>query len=220
MKMNAMKNKLTLCLMILSMARVTLANDSSPANHATISDDEQKDIVIDNFRVISTPLRPDKVAGVIRPLFWICEIHKKDHVLKCSLPVADIEFVSLQNYIVDGRMEVTEATAIMKTKTLVRFYFIDKVDDGSIVEKTAEKVKDAAEQYVPTVGNVIQGTGGDKVVKNYPVTTHAQNIEYRLSTKQKVIAIYESLDKMLVDFKAFPIVEQQRDQTKRIFTVK
>ena len=59
----------------------------------------------------------------------------------------------------------------------------------------------------------MQSPRNSKVVKNYPVTTHAQTVEYRLQKKEEVEELYTSLRNAFLTYKTFDLVDSQREAT-------
>ncbi|MEO6787753.1 MAG: hypothetical protein ABI318_16625 [Chthoniobacteraceae bacterium] len=117
---------------------------------------------------------------------------------KCTLPggsyqvlVSAILSVSSHEYVVDGAARVTEVNIDTAGQFAVRFYYIEPaVTSGpnGIGAATFGKVQsiltDAAER---------SGTDAwKKVVKSYPVTTHARTVEYRVGDKDSLTKIFIS----------------------------
>ena len=117
---------------------------------------------------------------------------------RCTLPggtyqvlVSAILSVSSHEYVVDGAARVTEVNIDTSGQLAVRFYFIEPAatsGPGGIGAATLGKVQgilaDAAER-----------SGSDswkKVVKSYPVTTHARTVEYRVGSKDSLTKIVAS----------------------------
>lgn len=120
---------------------------------------------------------------------------------RCTLPggtyqvlVSAILSVSTHEYVVDGAARVTEVNLDTSGQLAVRFYYIEPAvtaGPGGIGAATLGKVQsiltDAAER-----------SGSDswkKVVKSYPVTTHARTVEYRVGSKDSLTKIFSSASK-------------------------
>jgi len=122
--------------------------------------------------------------------FWRCEL--PGGVFMVSLPT--ISLVSTHEYIVDGAARVTELTVATNTAVVARFYYIEPMSPQSpvgagqsILEKAQQVTKEAAART--GVENVWQ-----KVIKNYPTTTHAHTVEYRLENIDQLQRIQKSLE--------------------------
>ena len=110
-----------------------------------------------------------------------------------SVAVRAIVSVSTHEYVVDGAARVTEVNIDTTGSLLARFYFLEPVTPNApgglgaaTIDKAQELLKQAAEK-----------TGQDvwkKVVKNYPTTTHARTVEYRLVEKGDLNKIYEAAE--------------------------
>jgi hypothetical protein len=127
---------------------------------------------------------------------------------KCTLPggtyqvlVSAILSVSSHEYVVDGAARVTEVNIDTSGQLAVRFYYIEPAvtaGPGGIGAATLGKVQsiltDAAER-----------SGSDswkKVVKSYPVTTHARTVEYRVGSKDSLTKIFTSASNSQANGKA------------------
>jgi hypothetical protein len=103
-----------------------------------------------------------------------------------------INAVSTQEYLLDGAARVTEVNVSTSGAFQPRFYFIEPISIAGPVGETAERVLTAAQAAAARVipGDPIWA----KVIKEYPTTTHAGTIEYRLETKAQLAALYQSLE--------------------------
>ena len=104
---------------------------------------------------------------------------------RCDLPGGTYEVairailaVSMHEYIVDGIARVTEMNIDTPGTMAVRFYYIEPLTTNSplgigqaTLDKVQELAKEAGERVSPG------DSPGDKVVKNYPTTTHAHTVE-------------------------------------------
>jgi hypothetical protein len=121
-------------------------------------------------------------------------------IWRCILPggtyevaVRAITAVSSHEYLVDGVARVTEVNIDTTGALLARFYYLEPNIPNTplgigaaAVEKAQQLVTEAAER-----------TGQDvwkKVVKNYPTTTHARTVEYRVEKKEQLTTILESAE--------------------------
>ncbi|MEZ5405699.1 MAG: hypothetical protein R3F23_05825 [Verrucomicrobiia bacterium] len=136
-------------------------------------------------------------------LYWEIKISDDQHYI---VALDAISSIGLHNYIVDGVLEVTETSIDTEGTALARFYYIEKLEDTtSPMPGLTEKVKpalEAAKKAKETLETLAGGEANNpleskKVTKNYPTTTHAKTIEYRLATKADVKKIYDSVSKAL-----------------------
>jgi hypothetical protein len=110
-----------------------------------------------------------------------------------EVAVRSIVAVTSHEYLVDGIARVTEVNIDTTGSLLARFYFLEPMTPTSPIglgqsalDKGQEILKQAAEK-----------TGQDawkKVIKNYPTTTHARTVEYRVVDKGDLNKIYEAAE--------------------------
>lgn len=122
--------------------------------------------------------------------FWRCEL--PGGVFVVSLP--SVSLVSTHEYVVDGAARVTELTVGTNSAVVARFYYLEPMIPQSplgigqtLLDKAQQRVQDAASRA--GVEAVWQ-----KVVKNYPTTTHAHTVEYRLETLDQLQRVQKSLE--------------------------
>ena len=114
-------------------------------------------------------------------------------MVRSKCPLVSMVAVTSHEYIVDGIARVTEVNVDTNGSLLARFYYIEPQQPNSplglgtaTVEKAQELFKQAADK-----------TGQDvwkKVVKNYPTTTHARTVEYRVQKREDLDKIFEAAE--------------------------
>jgi hypothetical protein len=122
---------------------------------------------------------------------------------RCDLPggtyevaIRSIISVSTHEYVVDGAARITEMNIDTPGSLSVRFYYIEPVVSNSplgIGQATMEKAQEIAGEVSSRVTSDNQPVW-EKVVKNYPTTTHAHTVEYRLSSKAQVLSLFNSAE--------------------------
>ena len=124
--------------------------------------------------------------------FWRCELPGGTFLVA----LRNVQSVSTHEYVVDGAARVTEVTVATASSVEARFYFLEP-----LVAKTTGNVP--APASLETLQRRAQETGRErapvepvweKVIKNYPATTHAHTVEYRVATKANLQQIYSSLE--------------------------
>ena len=110
-----------------------------------------------------------------------------------EVAVRSIVAVTSHEYLVDGIARVTEVNIDTGGSLLARFYYLEPTTPTSplglgqaTIDKAQELLKQAAEK-----------TGQDvwkKVVKNYPATTHARTVEYRLASREQLNRIFSAAE--------------------------
>jgi hypothetical protein len=98
--------------------------------------------------------------------------------------------VSSHSYTVDAGARVTEVNVETTGSLLVRFYYLELPSapiqglGAATINKLQSLGTEAADRSV--------GDAWRKVVKNYPSTTHARTVEYRLSASSQLDEIFKS----------------------------
>ena len=123
--------------------------------------------------------------------FWKCELPGGTFLVA----LRNLQSVSTHEYVVDGAARVTEVTIATASSVEARFYYLEpmtiKTTGGlapASLQTLQQRVTDLATQRAPVE------PVWEKVVKNYPTTTHAHTVEYRLTTKANLDQIYASLE--------------------------
>ena len=109
------------------------------------------------------------------------------------MAVRSIVAVSSHEYIVDAAARVVEVNVDTAGSLLARFYFIEP-NTPAPASSLAAGALDKAQQLLATA---TEKTGIDvwkKVVKNYPTTTHARTVEYRVQSREELNKIFEAAD--------------------------
>jgi len=122
--------------------------------------------------------------------FWKCELPGGVYMVN----LATVSSVSTHEYVVNGTARVTEFTIGTNGAVVARFYYIEPMVPKSpvgfgqsIIDKVQEKTEEAADRA--EVEQVWK-----KVVKDYPVTTHAHTVEYRLESVAQVTKLQKSIE--------------------------
>ena len=125
-------------------------------------------------------------------LMWRCNLPGGSY----SVALRSIVSVSSHEYLVDGIARVTEVNIDTTGNALARFYYIEPSTPNSplglgtaTLDKAQQLFKEGAERSGQDVWK--------KVVKNYPTTTHARTIEYRVIDKETLTKLYESAESAL-----------------------
>ncbi|MEI8234111.1 MAG: hypothetical protein WCH57_05440 [Verrucomicrobiota bacterium] len=122
--------------------------------------------------------------------FWRCEL--PGGVFVVSLP--SVSLVSTHEYVVDGVARVTELTVGTNSAVVARFYYLEPMIPKSPVgigQTLLDKAQQRAQEASTRTG--VEAVW-QKVVKNYPATTHAHTVEYRLETLDQLKRVEKSLE--------------------------
>jgi hypothetical protein len=122
-----------------------------------------------------------------RLLTWRAQFPSGEYVVALH----SIASISTHEYVVDGVAKVYELTINTRGSATARIYHLEALSatPGGIGEATVGVVRDKINEVrerLDTAGIT------NAVVKNYPATTHAHTIEYRVASRQQVQELYES----------------------------
>lgn len=127
----------------------------------------------------------DKIG---RDGFWEANLSGGNYLVA----LRNISAVSRHEYVLDGTLIVNEVTVDTNGQALVRFYFITPVSTSGPGAAAA----DATERAIALLDGAARRAGTDvqdMVVKKFPLTTHAKNIEYRLLSEEQLNVLYQSV---------------------------
>ena len=126
---------------------------------------------------------------------WICNLPGGSY----AVPLRSMVSVSSQQYLVDGHTQVTEVDVDTTGCALARFYYLEPNTPttsgplGGIGATTIDKAQQLLQQGAAASSQDVW----QKVIKNYPTTTHAKTIEYRVQDKSTLTQIYTSAETAL-----------------------
>jgi hypothetical protein len=119
-----------------------------------------------------------------------------------------IASAALHEYVVDGVSLVTETTIDTEGNNTARFYFVEPIKKSDMAKApgVAGEAQQWAQELQADAASLMGASGADvnplnqykRVVKNYPTTTHAKTIEFRLSSKAEVQSIYQQVETALI----------------------
>ena len=122
--------------------------------------------------------------------YWKAELQGGTYVVALDA----ITSVSTHSYLVDGVMQVNELTIDTTGSVVARFYFISPADVQT-PSGIGQSLKGQIEQHFSDlVDKAGQGNIQNVVIKNYPTTTHAKTVEYRLTSIGEVQALFKSAE--------------------------
>lgn len=120
--------------------------------------------------------------------FWQASLPGGHYMVK----LGSISSVSMHEYVLDGNLVVNEMTVDTNGRSLARFYHIRPVtDDADRSEVT--RVVDRGRELLDRAGRRAGLAVHDMVQKNYPNTTHAGMVEFRILRLADLEEIYKSL---------------------------
>ena len=124
--------------------------------------------------------------------FWRCELPGGVYLVA----LRNIQSVSSHEYVVDGAARVTEVTIATASSVEARFYYLEPVTHNAgipgaqpaTLPMLQQRVQDAA-----TSRAAVEPVW-EKVVKNYPATTHAHTVEFRLASLANLKQLEKTLE--------------------------
>ncbi|WP_193212461.1 hypothetical protein [Luteolibacter marinus] len=123
----------------------------------------------------------------INKRFWEASLAGGDYMVALDR----ISSVSIHQYVLDAQLLVTEVVIDTNGRALARFYHVASVAEdtgsamgGTIAKRGADLLDRAGQRAQTDVLNLAQ--------KNYPTTSHAGMIEYRVLNRNDVQAIFRS----------------------------
>ena len=144
-------------------------------------------------KILFTVVLLSSAVTAIQAAFWRCEL--PGGIYTVSMPT--ISSVSVHEYVVDGAARVTELTIGTTGAVVTRFYFLQPLIPKSPIG-IGQSVIDKVQERAQDVAGRVEGAGVEpfwkKVVKNYPTTTHAHTVEYRLDNLDDIEKLRKSLE--------------------------
>ena len=126
---------------------------------------------------------------------------RPDALWRCELPggvylvaLRSIVSVSSHEFVVDAAARVTEVTVATASTVEARFYFLEPLTANAPapIAPTLEQLQQRAQDLAAAHGPA--DAVWQKVIKNYPTTTHAHTVEYRLASKADLQSLRQSLE--------------------------
>ncbi|MFC7337037.1 hypothetical protein ACFQY0_07605 [Haloferula chungangensis] len=105
-----------------------------------------------------------------------------------------ISNISMHEYLLDGSVVVTEVTIDTTGRALARFYYLEPLSDAGGRDEVS-RVVDKGRELLDRAGQKAGTEAHNMAQKTYPTTTHAGTIEYRITDKRDLDALYGSLRK-------------------------
>ena len=110
-----------------------------------------------------------------------------------NVRVDSINAVSIHEYVVDNAARVSEVNIGTTSSEMVRFYCIEPnvpKAPGGVGQSVIDKAEERASEFL---NRTRMDETWQKVMKNYPTTTHAHTIEYRIPDRKTLDALFEHL---------------------------
>jgi len=124
--------------------------------------------------------------------FWQCETPTGSFIV----PIQRIASVGIHEYVVDGGFYVTEVTVDTLGSVIARFYYGEPYQ-GAQHGNISDMLKERTEALLEAAGER-SGTQDNIAVKNYPSTTHARTVEFKITRRADLVALYQSVSNALL----------------------
>lgn len=122
--------------------------------------------------------------------FWQANLPGGTYVVALS----SITSVSKHRYVIDGNLSVTEVVVDTTGNSLARFYYIIPVSEDS-ASNVAKRITERGKDILDKAGERTGVNGNTIVAKQYPTTTHAKTVEYRVSDEGDLDKLLRSVRK-------------------------
>lgn len=128
---------------------------------------------------------------------WTGSLKGGRYIVKCGQIIA----LSKHEYVADAAARVVEVNLTLSSNTAVRFYYLEPVRmEGNGVVAAGQQAIDKARQMVQDAASRISPTLTEpKVVKSYPVSTHAHTVEYVIKEEARLNSLFDSLERAFRD---------------------
>lgn len=135
----------------------------------------------------SIPTEPSQLAV---GSFWEANIRGNHYIINSSR----ITSIGKQEYMAEG-VKISEVTITSSSSAIARFYYIELAGKSSSLNGVSNSIS----RLEQLTNGVADRAGIDPyiVIKNYPTTTHAHTIEYRLQNLSSIEQLYKSALKSL-----------------------
>ena len=110
-----------------------------------------------------------------------------------QVAVRSMVAVSSHEYVVEGVARVVEVNVDTTGSLLARFYFIEP-NTPAPASGLAAGALEKAQQLLTTATDKTGVDVWKRVVKNYPTTTHARTVEYRVQSREDLDKIFNAAD--------------------------
>jgi len=126
--------------------------------------------------------------------FWQCQTPTGSFIV----PIQRIASVGIHEYVVDGGFYVTEVTVDTVGSVIARFYYGEPYQ-GAEHGNIGALMRERSDALLEAAGERTDGAAQDNIaVKNYPATTHARTVEFKIARRSDLVALYESASNALL----------------------
>ncbi len=120
--------------------------------------------------------------------FWQASVPGGHYMVALS----SITSISMHQYVLDTQLLVTEMVIDTNGRSLARFYYVTAVAEES-GSASAARIVGKGRELLDRAGQRAGTNALDLAQKNYPATSHAGMVEYRMLDLRDLNAIYKSV---------------------------
>lgn len=102
-----------------------------------------------------------------------------------------ISSISKHSYVLNGNLRVTEVVIDTNGNSLARFYYIIPVTEDAD-SNVGARLTTRGKELLDKVGERTGVNANTAVAKQYPNTTHAKTVEYRISDEKNLNSLFNS----------------------------
>ena len=144
--------------------------------------------------------RPDGPPLPRPPILWQLSSASDNPRAVYAVDVRELTSVTLHSYLIEGGFRVWEVNASDQSPLAFRAYAMESPTPTD--EKATSGRTDAPGTGARVSETAVDQKPEDKVIKIYPVATHAKTVEVRLAEKNALLSLHESLWKSFVRHEA------------------
>jgi len=133
--------------------------------------------------------------------FWKCTLTGGTY----EVALHAITSISIHDYTVEGGIQISEMVIDTLGNTEARFYFMQTSMQANaagmggpastVVDAATSRGQDAVTRAGTVAGgSVVDNAVNTSVIKNYPTTTHAHTVEYRVGSAAELTALFNSVE--------------------------
>ncbi len=115
-----------------------------------------------------------------------------------TVALRNISSVSKHTYLISATLSVTEVTIDTNGNALARFYYIIPVTESS-GSNIAGNLTNRTKELLDHAGDRTGANANTAVQKEYPTTTHAKTVEFRVSDEGDLDKLYSSVRKAWIN---------------------
>ncbi len=120
--------------------------------------------------------------------FWQASVSGGNYIVALDR----ISSISKHTYLIDGNLRVTEVVIDTNGNSLVRFYYIIPVSEDSN-SQVGSGLTTRGKELLDKVGQRTGANANTAVIKQYPTTTHAKTVEFRISDEGDLNQLFTSV---------------------------